>query len=158
MSGTAALLDRAAAGHALAPDDATALADCDDLPALMQVAAALRDQGHGARVSYSRKVFIPLTQLCRDVCHYCTFAHPPRRDARRLSDARRGARHRARRRRRPAATRRCSPSATSRSCATARRATALARLGHDSTISYLAAMARAGAAARPACCRTSIPA
>ncbi len=29
-------------------------------------------------VSYSRKVFIPLTQLCRDVCHYCTFAHPPR--------------------------------------------------------------------------------
>ena len=29
-------------------------------------------------MSYSRKVFIPLTQLCRDVCHYCTFAHPPR--------------------------------------------------------------------------------
>src|SRR5262249_43496527 len=34
---------------------------------------------HGALVSYSRKVFIPLTQLCRDVCHYCTFAHPPRK-------------------------------------------------------------------------------
>ncbi len=44
----------------------------------MQVAAALRDEGHGELVSYSRKVFIPLTQLCRDVCHYCTFAHPPR--------------------------------------------------------------------------------
>ena len=28
-------------------------------------------------VSYSRKVFIPLTQLCRDVCSYCTFAHAP---------------------------------------------------------------------------------
>src|SRR5207237_5174628 len=45
----------------------------------MPVAAALRAAGHGALVSYSRKVFIPLTQLCRDVCHYCTFTHPPRR-------------------------------------------------------------------------------
>jgi FO synthase len=48
----------------------------------MRVAAALRDAGHGGLVSYSRKVFIPLTQLCRDVCHYCTFAHPPRRGER----------------------------------------------------------------------------
>src|SRR5438105_4007358 len=45
----------------------------------MPIAASLRDEGHGNLVSYSRKVFIPLTQLCRDVCHYCTFAHPPRR-------------------------------------------------------------------------------
>src|SRR5438094_79866 len=81
MISTSALLDRAAAGHMLAPDEALALADCDDLAALMEVAAALRDRGHGARVSYSRKVFIPLTQLCRDSCHYCTFAHPPRRGA-----------------------------------------------------------------------------
>ena len=80
MSGIGALLDWAAAGHALSSDEAMALADCDDLAALMAVAAALRDQGHGARVSYSRKVFIPLTRLCRDSCHYCTFAHPPRRD------------------------------------------------------------------------------
>ena len=49
-----------------------------DLPALMARAAALRDAGFGRAVSYSRKVFIPLTQLCRDVCHYCTFAQPPR--------------------------------------------------------------------------------
>ncbi|MDO9433947.1 5-amino-6-(D-ribitylamino)uracil--L-tyrosine 4-hydroxyphenyl transferase CofH [Hydrogenophaga sp.] len=41
-------------------------------------AAALRDAGHGAFVSYSRKVFIPLTRLCRDVCRYCTFAASPR--------------------------------------------------------------------------------
>jgi FO synthase len=34
--------------------------------------------GHGQAVTYSRKVFIPLTQLCRDVCHYCTFAKAPR--------------------------------------------------------------------------------
>ncbi|MEJ1975205.1 MAG: hypothetical protein WDN49_03220 [Acetobacteraceae bacterium] len=47
------------------------------LAALMQQAAALRDEGHGRLISYSRKVFIPLTKLCRDVCHYCTFAERP---------------------------------------------------------------------------------
>ena len=50
-----------------------------DTARLMQVAAALRDQGHKNTVSYSRKVFIPLTHLCRDVCHYCTFAQVPRK-------------------------------------------------------------------------------
>jgi FO synthase len=49
------------------------------LDELMRAAAALRDAGHGAVVSYSRKVFIPLTELCRDVCHYCTYAKTPRR-------------------------------------------------------------------------------
>ena len=58
------------------------LEDGNDLPAMMKAAAELRDRGHGATVSYSRKVFIPLTQLCRDSCHYCTFAHPPRRGTR----------------------------------------------------------------------------
>ncbi len=48
----------------------------------MREAAALRDSAHGSLVTYSRKVFIPLTKLCRDVCHYCTFAHPPRRGER----------------------------------------------------------------------------
>src|SRR5438874_3015449 len=42
-------------------------------------ARALREEGHGRLVTYSPKVFIPLTKLCRDVCHYCTFARPPRR-------------------------------------------------------------------------------
>ncbi len=41
-------------------------------------ARALRAEGHGTLVTYSPKVFIPLTKLCRDVCHYCTFARPPR--------------------------------------------------------------------------------
>lgn len=45
---------------------------------LLVEAASLRDQGHGNLVSYSRKVFVPLTRLCRDVCHYCTFATTPR--------------------------------------------------------------------------------
>ncbi|HEX2592396.1 MAG TPA: 5-amino-6-(D-ribitylamino)uracil--L-tyrosine 4-hydroxyphenyl transferase CofH [Rhizomicrobium sp.] len=56
------------------------------LPVLMRQAAALRDEGHGQVQSYSPKVFIPLTQLCRDVCHYCTFAHPPRRGERAYLD------------------------------------------------------------------------
>ncbi|MGH8150073.1 MAG: 7,8-didemethyl-8-hydroxy-5-deazariboflavin synthase CofG, partial [Steroidobacteraceae bacterium] len=46
--------------------------------ALLQAAEELTLAGHGATVTYSRKVFIPLTQLCRDVCHYCTFAKAPR--------------------------------------------------------------------------------
>src|SRR2546421_8591427 len=69
---------RVEAGRRLSPAEALALADNSDLPSVMRVAAALRDKAHGGVVSYSRKVFIPLTQLCRDVCHYCTFAHPPR--------------------------------------------------------------------------------
>src|SRR5215831_5452571 len=48
-----------------------------ELTRLMADASALRDRGHGRLISYSRKVFIPLTHLCRDVCHYCTFAERP---------------------------------------------------------------------------------
>ena len=64
---------------ALDETEIQALAACDDVPALMSVAGALARAGHGDRITYSRKVFIPLTQLCRDVCHYCTFAKSPRR-------------------------------------------------------------------------------
>src|SRR3954464_3620010 len=52
------------------------------LDELCEEARALRAEGHGRLVTYSPKVFIPLTKLCRDVCHYCTFAHPPRRGER----------------------------------------------------------------------------
>jgi FO synthase len=48
------------------------------LDELMMSARRLTLAGHGRLVSYSRKVFIPLTELCRDVCHYCTFAKAPR--------------------------------------------------------------------------------
>ncbi|MSQ54748.1 MAG: 7,8-didemethyl-8-hydroxy-5-deazariboflavin synthase subunit CofH [Betaproteobacteria bacterium] len=48
------------------------------LPELMAQARRLREQGHGRLVSYSRKVFIPLTRLCRNVCGYCTFVRGPR--------------------------------------------------------------------------------
>src|SRR5690606_26619749 len=46
---------------------------------LMARARAVRDDAHGRRVTYSPKVFIPLTMLCRDRCGYCTFAQPPAR-------------------------------------------------------------------------------
>ena len=81
--GTAAgPLERAAAGDRLTRDEVLALAGERDVAALTRAAAARRDVGHGDVVSYSRKVFIPLTQLCRDVCHYCTFAQPPRKGER----------------------------------------------------------------------------
>ncbi len=106
----------------------------------MRVAAALRDEAHGGLVSYSRKVFIPLTQLCRDVCHYCTFAHPPRAGEpaylsaeQVLEIARAGARagcHEA------LFTLGDKPELR---YGAAREA--LARLGHETTLSYLADMA-----------------
>ncbi|MDP7041874.1 MAG: hypothetical protein QGF91_04390, partial [Gammaproteobacteria bacterium] len=57
------------------PQQLTGLA----LETLVDTAGGLRDQGWGRQVTYSRKVFIPLTELCRDVCHYCTYAKTPRR-------------------------------------------------------------------------------
>lgn len=61
-----------------AEEDALKLAEFDDTARLAAAAAGLRDRSHGNVVTYSRKVFIPLTHLCRDVCHYCTFAQTPR--------------------------------------------------------------------------------
>ncbi len=62
----------------LSDAEALRLADATDVDALMRQAAALRDAAYGPIVTYSRKVFVPLTHLCRDVCHYCTFARAPR--------------------------------------------------------------------------------
>ena len=45
----------------------------------MFTARQIRDRAHGTRVTFSPKVFIPLTMLCRDKCGYCTFAQPPAR-------------------------------------------------------------------------------
>ena len=72
-------LARADAGKTLTLDEATSLmaARGEELDRLMGLAARLRDLEHGEVVTYSRKVFIPLTMLCRDHCHYCTFAKPP---------------------------------------------------------------------------------
>src|SRR5215510_16137608 len=48
-----------------------------ELPLLLDAATRLRDIGKGRVVSYSKKVFIPLTHLCRDYCGYCTFRSDP---------------------------------------------------------------------------------
>lgn len=72
-----AILDRSRTGVRPTQDEAHHLAACDDLDALMRTAATIRDAGFGDLITHSRKVFIPLTRLCRDVCHYCTFATAP---------------------------------------------------------------------------------
>ena len=74
-------LARAGSGKTLTTDELTALpaATGDELERILQQARHLRELGHGATVTYSRKVFVPLTMLCRDHCHYCTFAKPPAR-------------------------------------------------------------------------------
>mgnify|MGYP000002771256 FL=1 len=64
-------------GYRISTEEALSLLQQDE-EALLTRAADLRDYGHGRKLSYSRKVFIPLTQLCRDVCHYCTFAKAPK--------------------------------------------------------------------------------
>jgi len=79
MANSTALLASMGAGYRPDRDEAASLAGETDTAALMAAAAGLRDTGHGDVVTYSRKVFIPLTRLCRDVCHYCTFAAPPKR-------------------------------------------------------------------------------
>ena len=136
------VLEEARTGRRPSADAALALADADsaDLQPLMALAAELRDAGHGGLVTYSPKVFIPLTQLCRDVCHYCTFAHPPRPgepvylDAEAvLAIARAGAEagcHEA-----------LFTLGDKPELRYAAARDALARLGHETTLSYLAEMA-----------------
>jgi FO synthase len=80
MTRLEALAERAAAGDRLDDDEARELGRLAPAhPATVTGAAsALRDAHSGPRITFSRKVFIPLTKLCRDSCGYCTFAHPPR--------------------------------------------------------------------------------
>jgi FO synthase len=131
----------ARAGQRIGAREALSLVRCADLDGLMETAAVIRDCGHGNLVSYSRKVFIPLTRLCRDVCRYCTFARTPRTGESAylsmeevLGIARAGARagcHEA------LFTLGDKPELRYG----AARA-ALARLGHSSTVSYLSAAAQ----------------
>ena len=72
------LLRRIGEGHRVSSEEAAELARQTDLERLIDVAGELRDAGHGHLVSYSKKIFLPLTHLCRDVCHYCVFARPPK--------------------------------------------------------------------------------
>lgn len=109
--------------------------------AMMAAAEAATLAGHGHRVTYSRKVFIPLTRLCRDVCHYCTFATTPARSGTAYLDPEE-----------VLAIARAGVAAGCREAlftlgdlpearyAAARKA--LANLGYESTLAYLGAMAQ----------------
>ena len=72
-----AALDKGAEGLGVSREDALSLMNDAPLAALLHEAAAVRDRFKGRSVSYSRKVFIPLTHLCRDYCGYCTFRSDP---------------------------------------------------------------------------------
>ena len=75
-----ALAGRAREGERLTDDDVRELAmlALDDPAPVLAAARDLRDATQGGRITFSKKVFIPLTKLCRDSCGYCTFAHSPR--------------------------------------------------------------------------------
>jgi 7,8-didemethyl-8-hydroxy-5-deazariboflavin synthase CofG subunit len=75
----AAALARIWTGRSLGRADGVALIDAapGELAAVLEVAAALRDRGKGRTITYSRKVFLPLTNFCRDDCGYCTFKRDP---------------------------------------------------------------------------------
>ncbi len=72
-------LDRAREGRRPDAAEAETLLDTPTarLPALLDAASAVRDRGRGRRITFSAKVFIPLTTLCRDYCGYCTFRKDP---------------------------------------------------------------------------------
>jgi len=72
-----ALPDLADAGDGISHAAALRLYDGAPLEELLAAARAVREEFHGRVVSYSRKVFIPLTTLCRDYCGYCTFRKDP---------------------------------------------------------------------------------
>ncbi|MBF6571052.1 MAG: 7,8-didemethyl-8-hydroxy-5-deazariboflavin synthase CofG [Candidatus Binataceae bacterium] len=73
------VLDRAMAGDSLSASDATVLIECPDseLGRMLAIARTLRDRAKGRIVTYSRKIFLPITNLCRDRCTYCTFRRDP---------------------------------------------------------------------------------
>ena len=73
------LLQKCLEGRTLARREALALSSAhgDELDALLAVAAALRDRHKGKVVTFSPKIFLPLTNLCRDFCGYCTFRKAP---------------------------------------------------------------------------------
>src|SRR3972149_7729943 len=73
------LLARSENGEAISRDDGCALIHVtgSDLAGLMLAASRLRDRHKGRTVTYSRTGFIPLTNLCRDTCGYCTFVRQP---------------------------------------------------------------------------------
>ena len=73
-------LDRGIEGGGISRGQALVLIEHAELSSLLRAASAVRDRSKGRTVSYSKKVFIPLTHLCRDYCGYCTFRADPAAD------------------------------------------------------------------------------
>jgi FO synthase len=78
-AGVEAALDEAASGRSLSRESACLLirATGPHLRRLLDLASAVRDAGRGRTITFSKKVFIPLTRLCRDRCGYCAFRRDP---------------------------------------------------------------------------------
>ncbi|QDX80236.1 7,8-didemethyl-8-hydroxy-5-deazariboflavin synthase [Denitratisoma sp. DHT3] len=135
------LVESISSSGRLDADAALELAECHSTKALQAIATKIRDRGHGALITYSPKVFIPLTRLCRDVCHYCAFSRERGEDQapyltseQVLEVARAGARagcHEA-----------LFTLGDKPELRHAKAREALAALGYESTVAYLAAMAR----------------
>ena len=70
-------LNQARRRQGVSREEASALAEAASLEKLLEAASEVRNLGKGKVVSYSKKVFIPLTTLCRDYCSYCTFRKDP---------------------------------------------------------------------------------
>ena len=79
LSPVARALERVREGRRPDPVEAEALLDTPsgELPGLLGAASELRNRGRGRRITFSAKVFVPLTTLCRDYCGYCTFRKDP---------------------------------------------------------------------------------
>ncbi|MCC7016018.1 MAG: 5-amino-6-(D-ribitylamino)uracil--L-tyrosine 4-hydroxyphenyl transferase CofH [Rhodospirillales bacterium] len=150
------LLVRAARGDRLSGEDLFRAASAGTA-ALIAAARERRDLGHGPLVTYSPKVFIPLTRLCRDVCAYCTFAEHPRagESPRALNNAPLSGRAEKNPYLSPEEVLAIAREGARSGCREAlftlgdkpearwdAAREALARLGHSSTLSYLAAMAK----------------
>jgi len=70
-------LERSRRGQGVSREEALALLETPLLEELLEAASAVREKEKGRTVSFSKKVFIPLTTLCRDYCSYCTFRKDP---------------------------------------------------------------------------------
>lgn len=73
------ILDKAESGVVINPEEALYLVNIErnEIPYLLLTASKLRDRGKGEVLTYSKNVFVPLTQICRNHCGYCTFKYEP---------------------------------------------------------------------------------
>jgi FO synthase subunit 1 len=79
MSSIGTVLEKSLRGESLSSEEGYRLIQCpaSELNPLIETAGALRDRFKGRTVTYSRKIFLPVTNLCRDRCSYCTFRKDP---------------------------------------------------------------------------------